>query len=139
MNGRYQPFGQKLSELMKGKGMALADLARELNTSYQAVHKYVAGTTFPRAERLHKIADLFGVSSESLIETVPEYREQLKADGKVYRPRRADAVINQPRLLSVNTALLDALISLLFALPNPTEEQISTAKTAVSSALKELA
>ena len=62
-----------------------------------------------------------------------------KADGKVYRPRRADAVINQPRLLSVNTALLDALISLLFALPNPTEEQISTAKTAVSSALKELA
>lgn len=34
---------------------------------------------------------------------------------------------------------LDALISLLFALPNPTEEQRSTAKTAVSSALKELA
>lgn len=135
---RYAQFGERINELMLSKDFKTADLAGMLNTSYQSIHKYVSGRSFPRAERLQKIADIFGVTTESLIETVPEYHAQLKADGKLYRPHRADAVINQPRSSNVNAALLDALINLLFALPNPTQDQISNAKNAVSSAVKEL-
>lgn len=61
-------FAQRLAELRKNKGMTQIQLAESLNYSDKAVSKWERGESIPDAYTLLKIAKLFGVSVDLLLD-----------------------------------------------------------------------
>lgn len=60
-------FGEKLSLLRKQHGMTQLELAEKLNLSRQAVSRWERGTAEPSTENLVRIAALFGVPVDALV------------------------------------------------------------------------
>lgn len=62
-----QKFGGNLSRLRKTADMTQSELADRLNLTRQAVSRYETGDSFPDISILVLIADIFGVTTDSLI------------------------------------------------------------------------
>ncbi len=60
-------FGNYLSGLRKRADMTQSELADRLNLTRQAVSRYERGESFPDVSVLVKIAEIFGVSTDELI------------------------------------------------------------------------
>ena len=77
-----EKLGEIIARLRKEKGMTQEDLARELNISYQAVSKWENGISSPDISNIKAIAQLFGVSIDSLfgLELLPEKDNNRFAD-----------------------------------------------------------
>lgn len=61
-------FCDKLVRLRKSKGMSQEELANELGVSRQAVYKYESGDNMPELDNIKKIAKLFNVSFDLLLD-----------------------------------------------------------------------
>lgn len=61
------PFGEKLASLRKQSGMTQQQLAEKLFVSRTAVSKWESDKGFPSIDSLKNIAELFGVSVDSLL------------------------------------------------------------------------
>ena len=77
-----EKLGEIIARLRKEKAMTQEDLARELNISYQAVSKWENGISSPDISNIKAIAQLFGVSIDSLfgLELLPEKDNNRFAD-----------------------------------------------------------
>lgn len=60
-------FGEKLSLLRKQHNMTQLELAEKLNLSRQAISRWERGTSEPSTENLVRIAALFGVPVDALV------------------------------------------------------------------------
>ena len=60
-------FGENLMRLRKQKGYSQEDLAHMLGVSRQVISKWENNSTTPKLERIMKIAELFNVSLDELI------------------------------------------------------------------------
>ena len=60
-------FGEILKNLRRENGYTRNDLATKLNISYSAIAKYESDTRCPDSETLKKIAELFKVSTDYLL------------------------------------------------------------------------
>ena len=58
---------EKLTLLRKQRGMSQEDLAKELDVSRQSVYKWETGLSYPEMDKLKKIAEIFGVSFDALL------------------------------------------------------------------------
>ena len=62
-------FGERVRELRKKKRLSQNALAKIAGVSPRTIFGYEAGTTYPRTEnRLNRLADALGVSSEALVD-----------------------------------------------------------------------
>ncbi len=68
-------FAQRLTQLRKNKGMTQLQLAENLNYSDKAVSKWERGESIPDAYTLLKIAKLFSVPLDSLLDKDYKYDE----------------------------------------------------------------
>lgn len=64
-------FGEKLQELRRRSGMSQDTLAEKLDVSRQAVSKWERDETMPETEKVIRIAQLFGVSTDYLLLSNP--------------------------------------------------------------------
>ncbi len=116
---------KNISALRQEKKMTQSDLATELNYSDKAVSKWERGESLPDVAVLKKIADLFGVTLDYLVEeehpvpapeTVPEAADAA-AGGAADPKKRSHAVITSISVLLVWLVatmvyfLLDMLLS----------------------------
>lgn len=62
-----ETLGQKIANLRKEKGLTQEDLAENLNVSSQAVSKWENDISCPDIMLLPKLADIFGVTVDSLL------------------------------------------------------------------------
>jgi len=60
-------FAERLSWLLKEKGITNKELATHLSITQQAVNLYASGSSFPALDKLKKIAEYFGVSCDFLL------------------------------------------------------------------------
>ena len=60
-------FGEKLQDLRRRAGMSQDTLAEKLEVSRQAVSKWERDETMPETEKVIRIAQLFGVSTDYLL------------------------------------------------------------------------
>lgn len=74
-------FAQRLAELRKNKGMTQLQLAESLNYSDKAVSKWERGESIPDAYTLLKIAKLFSVPLDYLLDRDFKY-DQVSADSE---------------------------------------------------------
>lgn len=68
-------FNENLKYLRKEEKMTQENLAERLNVSRQAVTKWESGQSLPDIENLKQIADLFGVTMDSLVGDVESKKE----------------------------------------------------------------
>ncbi len=61
-------FSDKLHQLRKKAGMSQEDLAEKLDVSRQAISRWELGSAMPDTSNLIRIADLFGVSVDYLLQ-----------------------------------------------------------------------
>lgn len=61
-------FCDKLVKLRKSKGLSQEDLANELGVSRQSVYKYESGENMPELDNIKKIAKIFNVSFDLLLD-----------------------------------------------------------------------
>ena len=59
-------IGQRIQEMRIQKEMSMEQMAKTLGTSYSAISMYENGERIPRDEIKIKIAELFGVSVETI-------------------------------------------------------------------------
>ena len=69
-------FEDKLIALRKRKGLSQEDLASELNVSRQSVFKWESGQNTPDISKLKKIAQLFEVSLDFLLDDNQTFKEK---------------------------------------------------------------
>lgn len=75
-------FGEKLAELIRGRGMNNVSMAKAIGVSHVAVGNYVKGRV-PKAAILQRIADFFGVSSSVLLSQSDAIDQKLAARGHI--------------------------------------------------------
>ena len=68
-------FNENLKYLRKEAKMTQENLAEELNVSRQAVTKWESGQSLPDIENLKQMADLFGVTMDSIVGDVQSKKE----------------------------------------------------------------
>ena len=75
-------FNENLKYLRKEEKMTQENLAERLNVSRQTVTKWESGQSLPDIENLKQIADLFGVTMDSLVGDV-ESKKESKINKKI--------------------------------------------------------
>ncbi|MCQ2385153.1 MAG: helix-turn-helix domain-containing protein [Clostridia bacterium] len=68
-------FSEKIIRFRKTYGLTQEEFAQELEVSRQSVYKWEKGISYPEAETLLKIGDLFSVSLDDLLrpEQIPSF------------------------------------------------------------------
>ena len=80
-------LGARIAALRKAAGMSQAQLARELGISTSAVGMYEQGRREPQVGLLTKMADIFGVSTDFLINGQPESIQDQQVIGQALMDR----------------------------------------------------
>ena len=62
-----QQLGQRIKKLRKDAGMSQSDLANKVGLSYAQIGRYELKGAQPSAEAIKKIAEVFGISPDYLI------------------------------------------------------------------------
>lgn len=80
-------LADKLIELRKQNGWSQEELADRIGVSRQSVSKWESGTSIPDLDKILKLGEIFGVSTDYLLkdeleELTPEYSVELKDEGK---------------------------------------------------------
>ena len=72
-------LGDKILQLRKQNGWSQEELAAQLGVSRQSVSKWESGTSIPDLERILKISQIFGVSTDYLLkDEMEEASEEVK-------------------------------------------------------------
>ena len=74
----YVGFGERLKQLRVQKGLLQIDLAEKVGLHKNHIGRYERGQSKPSAEALHKLAEVFGVSTDYLLDGATE--DAAKAD-----------------------------------------------------------
>lgn len=71
-------FGERISELLKEKGMQQQTLAQKAEVTEAAVSHYVKGDRVPRASVMARIAEVLGTTSDYLMNgTEPDSKNEV--------------------------------------------------------------
>lgn len=70
-------FNENLKYLRKEANLTQENLAERLNVSRQAVTKWESGQSLPDIENLKKMADMFGVTMDSLVGNIESKKESI--------------------------------------------------------------
>ena len=73
-------LSEKILKLRAARGMSQGDLAEQLGVSRQSVSKWETGQSVPDLDKIIKLADLFGVTTDYLL------REAKPAPGEKVKP-----------------------------------------------------
>ena len=73
-------FGEKIQKLRKEAGLSQEEFADRLDVSRQAVSKWEVGGGTPDISLLVPIADLFGITTDALLNNVRKSREEIADD-----------------------------------------------------------
>ena len=86
-------IAQKLSHLMKTRGVSRSELAEILDVPYTTLTNWIVGTRKPKYGSLMQLADFFGISvqeflGEEEIEKSDDYIIRLNGQEFVFEPKR---------------------------------------------------
>lgn len=77
-------LSEKILKLRAARGMSQGDLAEKLGVSRQSVSKWETGQSVPDLDKIIKLADLFGVTTDYLL------REAEQVSGEENKPEEPD-------------------------------------------------
>ena len=70
-------LGEKIRAFRQGMGLTQTELAKKINVSFQAVSSWEVGSTLPDIENICRLAEVFGVSVDSLLQKTARDGEEV--------------------------------------------------------------
>ena len=127
----------KIKEILLDRGMTQVDLAEAIGLSRPALYKIISGRVFPKPETVKKIADALQVHPASLIEWESDY---LSPEIRSRNRAITDSLfilkeINQTRLASLDTRLVQAIYGALIVSSNFSSRDETGKKELLKSAI----
>lgn len=98
-------FGKKLFDLRKRNNMSQDELATKVDVSRQAISKWELDETLPESENIIKLADMFYVSADYLLNDNVEYTNNCK--------QYISVNINKYDFINLLAALASAVVSVI--------------------------
>lgn len=109
-------IAKSIASLRKSRGMTQADLAQALNYSDKSVSKWERGDGVPDIIVIHRIAELFGVTLNDIINEESEKPEKTaEIPEKKRRRRRKPHFTNRVIIPLLSVGLVFLVFSLIFA------------------------
>ena len=102
-------FSERVTTLRKQAGWSQEELAQRLDVSRQAVSKWESGQAMPDLDRLVRMSELFGVSTDSLL------RDNSEPDRSVQEAARAVTMEEAQAFLSLKETMADRIAWAVFA------------------------
>ena len=96
-------FSEKVTSLRKQAGWSQEELAQRLDVSRQAVSKWESGQAMPDLDRVVRMSEMFGVSTDSLLKDTPE------PDRSVHEAARAVTMEEAEAFLSLKETMADRI------------------------------
>ena len=96
-------FSERVTALRKQAGWSQEELAQRLDVSRQAVSKWESGQAMPDLDRVVRMSELFGVSTDSLLKDTPE------PDRSVQEAVRAVTMEEAEAFLSLKETMADRI------------------------------
>ena len=96
-------FSEKVTSLRKQAGWSQEELAQRLDVSRQAVSKWESGQAMPDLDRVVRMSEMFGVSTDSLLRDIPE------PDRSVQEAVRAVTMEEAEAFLSLKETMADRI------------------------------
>lgn len=125
---------EKLIQLRKEKGLSQMYVADAMEVSRQAISRWEVGTALPSTENLRKLAELYGVSVDSLLNesvdigaTQKDY--QMTVKGTLPKENVSEHTISKPAIKKVTYAVFFAILALLIFLAGYMTGQADTKQT----------
>lgn len=78
---KKQTFGRMISSLRKEKGMTQLELAEKMGVTDKAVSKWERDLSFPDINSIPKLAELFEVSVDELMQVKSETKDNIGKNG----------------------------------------------------------
>lgn len=75
---KKQGFGSMIAALRKEKGMTQLELAEKMCVTDKAVSKWERGLSYPDISSLPKLAEIFDISVDELMQETPETHPQIQ-------------------------------------------------------------
>lgn len=97
-------MAQNIRRLMQEKHMSVADLSRAINVPYTTINDWLHGVTYPRNDKIDRLAVFFNVDASDLRAGKIRY----KKEGKLYVSRHLDGIPQIEPLIRVMDAYEDA-------------------------------
>lgn len=79
-------LADKITYLRKQKGWSQEDLSEKLDISRQSVSKWESGTSIPDLNKIIKLSDIFGVSTDYLLKDEEAESERCNHENDTYEP-----------------------------------------------------
>ena len=97
-------MAQNIRRLMDERRMNVADLSRAIGVPYTTINDWLHGVTYPRNDKIDRLADFFGVDANDLRSGNVRYRQP----GKLYTSRHLDGIPQIGHIIRVMDAYEDA-------------------------------
>lgn len=78
--GNKEIFSNNLRKYMELNGKDRKDIAKDLEVSYSTFTDWVNGNSYPRIDKIEKLANYFGIEKSDLIEKHKENKHYLNED-----------------------------------------------------------
>lgn len=78
-------FAQNLARLRRQQDLTQADLAQQLNLTFQAISKWETGQSMPDLNQAARLADILGVTLDTLLGRTPQVNHATQYEGKYDR------------------------------------------------------
>lgn len=95
-------LAEKIIRLRKGRGWSQEELAEQLEISRQSVSKWEGGVSIPELDKILRMSEIFGVTTDYLLKEEQEWKEEIPETG--YQTAKASnpgtEVENAPRFVS---------------------------------------
>ena len=102
-------LSERVTALRKQAGWSQEELAQRLDVSRQAVSKWESGQAMPDLDRVVRMSEMFGVSTDSLLKDTPE------PDRSVHEAARAVTMEEAEAFLSIKETMADRIAWAVFA------------------------
>jgi len=88
--GNKETMAKNLRRYLDKKGMKITQLADAIDVPYSTVNNWCNGISYPRIDKIEKMARLFGVSKADLVEEEETLRAEVLEKAFAGRPEMRD-------------------------------------------------
>lgn len=112
---------EKLAQLRKEKGLSQMYVAEAMEVSRQAISRWEVGSAIPATENLRKLAELYEVSMDSLLNEAVDIqatqkKSQTTEEVLLPKEKASASAISKPNIRTVIYAVISAILALLIFL-----------------------
>lgn len=88
--GNKTTMAKNIRRYLEYKGMTMTDLAHRLDMPFNTVNNWCNAVTYPRIDKIEKMAQLFGCSKADLVEDRETLRDEVLERAFAGRPEMRD-------------------------------------------------